>query len=78
MAGGVQTPPPTFWPSPQESFAISQPSSRGPCGTVLKTHSIAPVVASAATTRPPGMWFSDSAKPPYRLPSWDTTGVVMR
>src|SRR5438128_1314142 len=48
MAGWVQIPPPARAPLPQVSFAMSQPSSCGPCGMVLNTHLIAPVVASTA------------------------------
>ena len=63
MAGCVQTPPPARWPSPHVSAAISHPSSCGRCGMVLNTHSIAPVAASVAITRPPGMCPSESAAP---------------
>ena len=49
IAGSVQMPPPWRGLSGAQVFsAISQPSSAGPCGTVLKTHLIAPVLASAA------------------------------
>ena len=63
MAGWVQTPPPARWPSPHVSRAISHPSSWGRCGIVLNTQSMAPVSASVAITRPPGMWFSEFEVP---------------
>ena len=70
IAGWVHTPPPALAPVPHVGLAVSQPSSCGRCGTVLKTQRIAPVVASVAITRPPGMCPSDSAEPTYSVLSW--------
>ena len=45
---------------------------------VLNTHLMAPVAASAATTRPPGMFPSEIAEATYSVLSWYAGELLMR